>query len=320
MCELSVLVPVRDARAWLPASLRSLWRQSFRDFEVVAVDDGSRDGSAEWLDREAGRETRLRVIHTPARGLPTALATAFAAARADVIARHDADDVSHRERFTLQRAAFRADPALDVLGTRLRLFPDSQVGAGMRRWRSWHDALLTHEAMEREALIDSPLAHGTLMARRAALERAGGWIERGWAEDVDLWLRLFRDGARFAKLPRVLYGWRRHAASATHRDPRYRPAAYRALRLAALRSGFLAHRRDVMLVAVGATLEHWRRSLEEDGCRVSTRSFGRPSAAALATLSPPLVLAFGARPARERWRAALVKHGWNELSQFIFTG
>ena len=56
MVEISVLVPVRDAAPWLRSSFASLWRQSFTAFEVVAVDDGSRDGSGEWLDREAARE------------------------------------------------------------------------------------------------------------------------------------------------------------------------------------------------------------------------------------------------------------------------
>ena len=66
----------------------------------------------------------------------------------------------------------------------------------MRRWAKWHNALLTHEAMASEVLIDSPLAHGTAMIRREWLERVGGWHERGWPEDLDLWVRLVRAGAR----------------------------------------------------------------------------------------------------------------------------
>src|SRR5689334_24261365 len=98
MPALSVLLPVRDAGPYLTASLASLWRQSFRDFEVVAVDDGSRDGSGERLERAARREPRLRVIRQDARGLPAALNRALAAARAPLLARHDADDLSHGDR------------------------------------------------------------------------------------------------------------------------------------------------------------------------------------------------------------------------------
>ena len=97
MLEVSVLVPVRDAMPWLRSSFASLWRQSLRAFEVEAVDDGSRDGSGEWLEREAARERRLRVVRTPARGLPAALNSALALARAPLVARHDADGRPQRE-------------------------------------------------------------------------------------------------------------------------------------------------------------------------------------------------------------------------------
>jgi glycosyltransferase involved in cell wall biosynthesis len=107
MPALSVLVPVRNAMPWLGTSLRSLWRQAFRDFEVVAVDDGSTDGSGEALDRAARREPRLRVVHTAARGLPLALNEGLRHARAPLIGRHDADDISHRDRFARQLDTLR---------------------------------------------------------------------------------------------------------------------------------------------------------------------------------------------------------------------
>src|SRR5258705_774506 len=242
MPRLSVLLPVRDAGPWLVPSLASLWRQSFHDFEVVAVDDGSGDGSGGILDRVAARESRLRVFHTPPRGLPAALNHALAHVRGDLVARHDADDLSHRDRFAIQIAALARAPEVDVVGSRLRLFPAARTGAGMRRWGSWHNALLRHDDMEREALIDSVLAHGTAMIRRSALESVGGWQERGWAEDMDLWLRLLARGHRFAKIDRTLYAWRQHPGSATRRDPRYGRARMDALRLDAL-ADRIGHRR-----------------------------------------------------------------------------
>ncbi len=316
--ELSVLLPVRDAGPYLRASLGSLWRQTFGDFEVIAVDDGSSDGSGEALERAASREPRLRVLRQPPRGLPAALNLALAHARGHLIARHDADDLSHPRRFELQLAFLDAHPHTDVLGSRVRLFPATRVGAGMRRWAAWHNGLLTHEAMAREALIDSPLAHGTAVVRRRPLERAGGWAERDWPEDLDLWLRLLDSGARFAKLPRVLYAWRRHPGSATLRQPRYRRERFDALRLEALSRGLLRGARSVTLIGVGSSLDRWQRLLAARGFQVGSVPAGRPAAGLVPDPQPPVVLVFGAPAARARWRDALCTAGLSEGRHFLF--
>ncbi len=314
---ISVLLPVRDARPWLDAALRSLARQTFGDFEIVAVDDGSTDGSGEALDRAAACDSRLRVVHTPPRGLPLALNEALRHARARVVARHDADDVSHRERFRLQMERLDADSDLAVVGSRIRMFPADQVGAGMRRWEAWHNALLTHEAMRRERFIDSPLAHGTALIRRGWLERVGGWAERGWAEDLDLWMRLFDAGARFGKCRESLYGWRQHRGSATRRDPRYRRERFIALKLDALERGFLRGHDTMTLVGVGLGLERCKELFGRTRT-VRVVAAGRPHASALRSLAAPSVLLFGSPIARARWREALVKFGLREEDQFIF--
>lgn len=314
--RVSVLLPVRDAAPWLASSLASLARQTEPDHEVLAVDDGSRDGSGELLDRAALRDPRIRVRHTPALGLPAALNLALSLARAPWLARHDADDLSHRDRFARQLAWLGRHPDVDVLGTRVRLFPGSATGVGMRRWAAWHNALLTHDEMRRELLIDSPLAHGAAMLRRAALEAVGGWCERGWAEDLDLWVRMFAAGMRFAKLPEPLYGWRQHPGSSTRTDARYSHEKFLSLKIAALDAGLLRNGRRATLVGAGASLVRWRDAL---GPRVETYHEVRKPIPKLApNWRSPLVLALMAPAARARWRASLEMWGRRELADFIF--
>ena len=314
--RVSVLLPVRDAAPWLASALASLARQTLVAHEVIAIDDGSTDGSGEILERAAQRDARLVVRHTPARGLPAALELSLSLARAPFVARQDADDLSHRTRLQRQWEWLEGNPRIDVLGTCIRLFPSNAVGTGMQRWAAWHNALLTHEAMRRELLIDSPLAHGTMMARRGALEAAGGWHERGWAEDLDLWLRLFARGARFAKLPSVLYGWRQHRTSATRTDPRYSRSKFLSLKAAALDSGLLRGGRRATLVGVGISLSRWYETL---GPRIERRVEMRPPhVKSVPELRPPLVLAVMAPVARERWRTVLTRRGLRELRDFVF--
>ncbi len=334
MPRVSILLPVRDALPCLPAALGSLTRQTLADFEIVAVDDGSADGSGEWLERARLRESRLRVIHTAPLGLPAALNAALGQARSPILARQDADDLSHRRRLELQllelstggaggraRWAGRGKgtiPAPAVVGTCVRLFPPAGIGAGMQRWVSWHNTLLTHEEMARDVLIESPLAHGAAMFRREALSAVGGWAERGWAEDVDLWLRLLESGARFAKRPEILYAWRQHAASATRSDPRYARPRFIELKRAALTRGLLAGHRTATVLGVGKSLERWTRAFREAGLDARSLAAPRPTPTVLERLEPPLVLVFGAAPARERWRRALVARSFTELVDFQF--
>jgi len=313
--RVSVLLPVRNAAPWLAASLQSLMRQTETEFEVVAIDDGSTDASGEILEQAARRNRRMIVRHTRREGLPAALNRALSLAHAPWIARHDADDLSHRRRFERQLAWLDSHPEIDVIGTQLRLFPASGTGAGMRRWGAWHNSLLAHEDMHRDLLVDSPLAHGTAVIRRTVLEQAGGWHERGWAEDLDLWIRLFAQGARFAKLPETLYGWRQHPHSSTRTDPRYSHANFMSLKVAALDSGFLRPGRRAILLGAGRSLECWRTAL---GARIAAScEIGRWHLQAFPGPGP-YVIALTAAPARRRWRTRLAGSGRRELEDFIF--
>jgi glycosyltransferase involved in cell wall biosynthesis len=318
MPAISVLMPVRDAAPWLATSVASLSRQTFRDFEIVAVNDGSSDDSGERLERLREREPRLRVFHTAPLGLPAALNHALARARSPLIARHDADDLSHRMRLERQRRALAMQPGLAVLGSRVRLFPSSAVGVGMARWIRWNNRLLAHDPIVREMLIDSPVVHGTAMMRRGWLERVGGWSERGWAEDLDLWVRLEEAGARFAKLPETLYAWRQTAGSATRRDPRYSASRFRALKGDAVRRSLLRGAAAMQLVGVGESLRRWVVTLQENGVPVRPIEARRPSPAVLSRLEPPVVLIYMAAESRERWRAALAASDMRELRNFRF--
>ena len=314
MPHVSVLLPVRNAAPWLRASIESLSRQRHADFEIIAVDDGSTDGSADLLESLVDSEPRLRVIRRVHEGLPATLQSALAAAQGELLMRHDADDLSRRDRLGAQVEFLAAHPEVAVLGSRVRLFPDQAYGEGMRRWVKWHDSLLSHEEMYRERLIDSPLCHGTAMIRRGALELVQGWQERGWAEDLDLWVRMLESGARFAKLPRRLYAWRQHAASSTRTDPRYAHERFTALKRDAL-SRWLQGRKAT-LIGVGESLRRWEVAL---GPLVErTIHVSDPRGWTGEKLETNLIVVCMAASARTRWRTWLTSCGMSESDDFIF--
>jgi len=222
---------VRDAASTLPACLESLRAQTFEDYEVIVVDDGSRDAGAAVLAQAAATDRRLRVTSGPG-GLVAGLNAAAEAARGGLLARMDADDVALPERFARQVARLDAEPALDVLGCRVALIDGGGFGnAGMRAYVDWSNALVTHEAIAADMLVESPLAHPSVMMRAAALRGLGGYRAFDGPEDYDLWLRALRAGCRFGKVPEVLLQWRDTASRLSRTDPRYAPERFLDLKI-----------------------------------------------------------------------------------------
>jgi len=264
----SVLVPVRDAAPWLDDCLDSLRRQTLTDFEVITVDDGSTDGSGAVLDRWAQTDRRFTTVRQPARGLVAALNLGLERCRAPLVARMDADDISHPRRLELQAAHLASHPATGVVSCRVRHFPSHRVARGFRLYEAWLNSLTTHGAMSRERFVESPLAHPSAMVRRNLLTDVGGWRERGWAEDYDLWLRLFEGGAVFDKVDRWLFFWREHGDRLTRSDPRYSTPCFLRCKAHFLARGPLKDAGDVILWGAGQTGRRLSKFLIEAGVAI----------------------------------------------------
>jgi glycosyltransferase involved in cell wall biosynthesis len=223
----SILLPCRNVVGTLDAALDSLAAQTYDDFEIVAVDDGSQDGTGELLDRWRRQEPRLRVVSGPPRGIVAALDIAAREARGSLLARMDADDVARPERLARQVEFLSAWPQLAGCGTRIRYFPRRLLRDGARRYERWINGVVEPEEIDRDMFVECPIPHPTLLVRHEAFEKAGGYREVGWPEDYDLVLRLWRDGQRLGKVAEVLLDWREAPNRLSRVDPRYEPDAFR---------------------------------------------------------------------------------------------
>jgi len=259
-------MPVRNGLPFLDEAVESVLAQTLVDWELVVIDDGSTDGSAEALDAHAARDRRLRVLHRPAAGVAVALCQAVEAASTPLLARMDADDVSAPDRLERQVGWLEAHPEVDLLACRAGSIGG---GSGTQRLFDWQNGLLTHEQMMDDLFVDAPFPHDAVVMRAEAYRRVGGYRDLPWPEDFDLWHRLARCGARFAKLPDVLLRVRDHPERVTRTRPEgSQPAMLRA-RVHHLLVGPLAARPSVVVWGAGQVGKRMVRALQAEGLDVA---------------------------------------------------
>ncbi len=264
----SVVLPVRDAEATVGEALRSLAAQTHRHIEIVVVDDGSRDGTGRVVRKWARRDARIRVVGAGRRGLVPALQRGLAEARGPYIARMDADDIAHPERLEEQLALLERSPGLAGCGTGVRRIPTVDITPRGAEYIAWLNAMTDCKSVAANLFVECPLAHPTFLFRTRVLAEAGGYRDRGWPEDYDLLLRLWRRGHRFVSVPRVLLDWRdrRDRLSRTH--PAYSLEAFRACRVHHLRHSLLRDRTGVVVWGAGPTGKALAREFQRQGVGV----------------------------------------------------
>lgn len=263
MPRVSVVLPFRDAGATLLDAVQSILRQDFRDLELIAVDDGSRDGSVVSLAGIA--DPRFRLIRNESTaGVVGATATGFRLSRSEWFARMDADDIAMPGKISSQLKAADGSAGVITCG----VVPIDCQGDGMRRYVAWANGLADHEAMSRSRFIESPVINPTAMVRRDWMERMGGYHETPWAEDHDLWLRLFAAGCKFVRVPEILLRWRDSQDRLTRRDPRYGTEARSRMRAHHLKNlrGVAEH--GVVIAGAGPIGKRLALDLRSEGVEV----------------------------------------------------
>lgn len=200
---ISVVLPVYNGEQYLPAALDSILAQTLRDFEIIAIDDGSTDGTLAILRDYERKDSRIRVVTRGNMNLPNTLNEGVDLARGTWIARMDHDDVALPHRFECQ-IAWLIHTGADIAGSWIRPF-----GSGDRRIVKH---ATTDGAIKVEMLFGSPFAHPTVMMRTELVKQLR--YDPAWhgAEDYDLWERAVAAGWSMTNVPEVLLSYRQHAS------------------------------------------------------------------------------------------------------------
>ena len=204
----SVVMPVYNGETYLAEAIESILTQTFSNFELLIVDDGSSDNSAAKIQVFAERDKRIRFFQLERnRGMADARNYGIAAAAGEYIAIMDCDDVSLPARLEKQVAFLRANLRIGALGTGARV-----MNHDLTTELYVFDTQQRHALVALDAFLGYMFMHSTVMYRLDTLTAVGGYEPgRRVCDDLELWPRLLREtGTRFASLPDCLLLYRRH--------------------------------------------------------------------------------------------------------------
>lgn len=207
----SVLFPIYNAEKYLASAIESILKQTYANFELILLDDGSTDQSFAIASRFAEQDGRIQLHHHANMGLCRTLQKGVNLAQGKYIARMDADDIAHPERFKRQVSYLEQHSNCVVLGTAITVIDPENDKIDQPGISQAHETILA----ELLSWKGARLCHPTVMMRTGSVRAVGGYTQEYHYEDIDLFLKLARCGT-LANLPDRLLNYRWHLSSITH--------------------------------------------------------------------------------------------------------
>ncbi len=209
----SVILPVYNCPRYVGRAVESILAQTYTDFELIVIDDGSEDETLAVVSRYT--DPRIRLLTQANRGLAGALNRGIELARGRYIGRQDQDDVAFPERLARQVAFMDAHPDCALVGTWAEIWREDE------RTKRTHAFPSDNADLKFRLLLDNLFVHSSVMVRRAALDRIGVYCTdpgRQPPEDYELWSRIARE-YDVANLPEVLQVYREVEGSMSRIGP-----------------------------------------------------------------------------------------------------
>ena len=215
----SVLLPTYNGAKTLHRAILSIIQQSFQDWELIIVDDGSTDETSNVISSFSDRRIRS-IKHEDNRGLVQALRTGTELCTAPLIARQDQDDVSHKDRLLIQTSYLIEHPEIGIVGTWAEVVDEfknekQNIVKHLRHPRH-------HGNIRWLVLFNSPFVHSSVVIRREILESLGGYSETSLLtppEDYELWSRLLNTYLA-ANIPQYLLVYQQTASGMSSKQGR----------------------------------------------------------------------------------------------------
>jgi glycosyltransferase involved in cell wall biosynthesis len=199
---ISVVLPVYNAEKYIGEAIRSILDQTYKNFELIVINDGSKDRSEEEIKKI--QDPRIRYYSQSNAGMAATLNKGLSLAKGELIARQDADDISLPERFQRQVDFLQKHPDYALVGTWALIIDESGKPTGKK-----HKHPIQHEELKFDLLFDNMFVHSSVMFRKSVLDTCGVYDEKLHAlvQDFEYWFRISRN-YKIANLPEYLQLYR----------------------------------------------------------------------------------------------------------------
>ncbi|MEL6558754.1 MAG: glycosyltransferase [Bacteroidota bacterium] len=220
----SVLLPVYNAAEYVDRAILSVLNQTFKDFELIIVDDGSTDATKAVI--ESIDDPRIHLICANHRGIAESLNLGLTQLRSNYIARMDADDFCEADRLTKQVEYLELHPQVGAVACKVKYNSFHSLADGYKNYVDWTNELLTPEDIMINRFVESPLAHPSIVFRKSLIESFGSYTTEYVPEDYELWLRWMDHGVSIAKIDEELLTWNDRRDRLSRVDDHYREEAF----------------------------------------------------------------------------------------------
>lgn len=223
---MSVIIPYRNASAYLSRAVASVQAQTYKQFELLLVDNASTDAGPQLAKQLAAADARIRLLSEPQAGVSYAANTALQACTSEFVARLDADDEMPPERLALQKQFLEQNPQCMAVTGQVLYRRGDMATQGFQRYVDWLNALTSSEQIALNRFIELPCANPSMMWRRQVHNSLGYFAHGAWPEDYEFWLRLLDAGFCIGKVPKPVLYWYDYHQRLTRTHKRYREQAF----------------------------------------------------------------------------------------------
>ncbi len=221
-------MPMKNAMPYLTECIESIINQTYKNWELIVVNDHSTDNSYDVLSQFSNSDKRISVLNNKGKGIINALQLAYSKTKGKYITRMDADDIMPKTKLELLRKALIKHP--QAVATGKIKYIGENLKEGYQKYETWMNNLMennTHyQQIYRECVIPSP----AWMMKRQVFDSINGFFSNTYPEDYDLTLRMYQSKIKIVAVKEIVHIWRDYDNRTSRNDPNYAFNSFEALK------------------------------------------------------------------------------------------